>query len=299
MSVIAGRVWPTVVLVLPATLLAVGDRGVARHPRGLAARERPDVGTVGASIVPVLDARGLARHGAARRVRGRARPVPARRVHVQPAAGRAGAYVADVITHAFLPVLTLVLAYVGEYVLIMRSSMVEVTPRGLPHDRARQGPHRPRGQAATRRAERAPADRHAGLLQLRLRARRRGRDRVDLQLAGSGAAHVPSHRQSGFPRDPRDLPDVELPRDRVQPGRPTSPTAPSTPGCTSADGCRARSRGRRDPRLDSWRRRARRRRAFGAFRKDYRRNRMGMVGIGILVGHHGRGTARPGADRPA
>jgi peptide/nickel transport system permease protein len=37
------------------------------------------------------------------------------------------AYVADVMTHAFLPVLTLALAYIGEYVLIMRSSMVEVT----------------------------------------------------------------------------------------------------------------------------------------------------------------------------
>jgi peptide/nickel transport system permease protein len=35
--------------------------------------------------------------------------------------------VADVITHAFLPVLTLALAYIGEYVLVMRSSMVEVT----------------------------------------------------------------------------------------------------------------------------------------------------------------------------
>jgi peptide/nickel transport system permease protein len=35
--------------------------------------------------------------------------------------------VADVITHAFLPVMTLALAYIGEYVLVMRSSMVEVT----------------------------------------------------------------------------------------------------------------------------------------------------------------------------
>jgi peptide/nickel transport system permease protein len=31
------------------------------------------------------------------------------------------------MTHAFLPVVTLALAYIGEYVLIMRSSMVEVT----------------------------------------------------------------------------------------------------------------------------------------------------------------------------
>jgi peptide/nickel transport system permease protein len=36
------------------------------------------------------------------------------------------AYVADVINHAFLPWLTLALAYIGEYYLVMRSSLLDV-----------------------------------------------------------------------------------------------------------------------------------------------------------------------------
>jgi peptide/nickel transport system permease protein len=37
-----------------------------------------------------------------------------------------GAYIADVVNHMFLPWLTLTLAYVGEYYLVMRSSLLDV-----------------------------------------------------------------------------------------------------------------------------------------------------------------------------
>ena len=45
----------------------------------------------------------------------------------------------DTARHLFLPVLTLTLAYLAEYSLIMRSSLLDELGRGLPHHRTGQG----------------------------------------------------------------------------------------------------------------------------------------------------------------
>jgi peptide/nickel transport system permease protein len=125
-SVLAGRVWPTVILVLPATILSVVVgvwMGIHAGWRRGSAR---DTGSVGSSMLLYSIPEGwlgmilLLVFGAILDIF----PLGGY-VSSPPPTGTA--YVADVITHAFLPVMTLALAYVGEYVLVMRSSMVEVT----------------------------------------------------------------------------------------------------------------------------------------------------------------------------
>jgi len=125
-SVLADRVWPTVVLVLPATIISVAVGVWLGIHAGWRRGSGTDAGSVGASLVLYATPEGwlgmmlLVVFGVW--------------LGLFPLGGyssspppEGAAYVADVITHAFLPVLTLALAYIGEYVLIMRSSMVEVT----------------------------------------------------------------------------------------------------------------------------------------------------------------------------
>jgi peptide/nickel transport system permease protein len=125
-SVLAERVWPTVVLVLPATIISVAVGVWLGIHAGWRRGSGTDAGSVGASLVLYSTPEGwlgmmlLVVFGVW--------------LGVFPLGGyssspppQGSAYVADVMTHAFLPVVTLALAYVGEYVLIMRSSMVEVT----------------------------------------------------------------------------------------------------------------------------------------------------------------------------
>ncbi|HWC71394.1 MAG TPA: ABC transporter permease [Actinomycetota bacterium] len=125
-SVLAERVWPTVVLVLPATIISVSVGVWLGIHAGWRRGSGTDAGSVGASLVLYSTPEGwlgmmlLVVFGVW--------------LGVFPLGGyssspppEGAAYVADVMTHAFLPVVTLALAYIGEYVLIMRSSMVEVT----------------------------------------------------------------------------------------------------------------------------------------------------------------------------
>lgn len=125
-SVLADRVWPTVVLVLPATIISVAVGVWLGIHAGWRRGSSTDAGSVGASLVLYSTPEGwlgmmlLVVFGVW--------------LGLFPLGGyssspppEGAAYVADVMTHAFLPVLTLALAYIGEYVLIMRSSMVEVT----------------------------------------------------------------------------------------------------------------------------------------------------------------------------
>ncbi|MET0800910.1 MAG: ABC transporter permease [Actinomycetota bacterium] len=125
-SVLAERVWPTVVLVLPATIISVAVGVWLGIHAGWRRGSSTDAGSVGASLVLYSTPEGwlgmmlLVVFGVW--------------LGLFPLGGytstpppQGSAYVADVMTHAFLPVVTLALAYIGEYVLIMRSSMVEVT----------------------------------------------------------------------------------------------------------------------------------------------------------------------------
>jgi peptide/nickel transport system permease protein len=125
-SVLAERVWPTVVLVLPATVISVAVGVWLGIHAGWRRGSGTDAGSVGASLLLYSTPEGWL--GMVLLV------VFGVWLGIFPLGGyssspppEGAAYVADVITHAFLPVMTLALAYIGEYVLVMRSSMVEVT----------------------------------------------------------------------------------------------------------------------------------------------------------------------------
>jgi peptide/nickel transport system permease protein len=125
-SVLGGRVWPTVILVLPATVLSVAIgvwMGIHAGWRRGSAR---DTGSVGSSMLLYSVPEGwlgmllLLVFGAMLGIF----PLGG---YVSSPPPQGPAYAADVLSHAFLPIMTLTLAYVGEYVLVMQSSMVEVT----------------------------------------------------------------------------------------------------------------------------------------------------------------------------
>jgi peptide/nickel transport system permease protein len=125
-AVLAERVWPTVVLVLPATIISVAVGVWLGIHAGWRRGSGTDAGSVGASLLLYSTPEGWL--GMVLLV------VFGVWLGIFPLGGysstpppEGAAYVADVITHAFLPVMTLALAYIGEYVLVMRSSMVEVT----------------------------------------------------------------------------------------------------------------------------------------------------------------------------
>ena len=125
-TVLAERVWPTVVLVLPATIISVAVGVWLGIHAGWRRGSGTDAGSVGASLLLYSTPEGWL--GMVLLV------VFGVWLGIFPLGGyssspppEGAAYVADVITHASLPVLTLALAYIGEYVLVMRSSMVEVT----------------------------------------------------------------------------------------------------------------------------------------------------------------------------
>jgi peptide/nickel transport system permease protein len=124
-ATIGARFWPTVLLVLPATVLAVAIGIALGIYSGWRRGSRGDVGTLGVSLVLYSVPEGwlglmlLVVFGSI--------------LGIFPLGGYAStegltgsAHVADVLSHLALPVVTLTLAYVGEYVLVMRSSLIDV-----------------------------------------------------------------------------------------------------------------------------------------------------------------------------
>jgi peptide/nickel transport system permease protein len=119
------RLWATILLVLPATILSV-TIGIALGIRaGWRRGSRTDVGTTGVSLVFYSIPEGwlamvlLLVFGSM--------------LGIFPLGGyestqslSGAAHFSDLLSHLFLPVLTLTLAYMGEYVLVMRSSLVDV-----------------------------------------------------------------------------------------------------------------------------------------------------------------------------
>ena len=124
-STIGARFWPTVLLVLPSTILAVAIGIAFGIYSGWRRGSRGDVGTLGVSLVLYSVPEGwlglmlLVLFGSI--------------LGIFPLGGYAStdpltgsAHVADVLSHLALPVATLTLAYLGEFVLVMRSSLIDV-----------------------------------------------------------------------------------------------------------------------------------------------------------------------------
>ena len=120
-----------------------------------------------------------------------ARAVPDRRDRwTRPPTRADSAKLVDQAHHMFLPALTLTLAYLGEYALVMRSSLLDTMREDYLDARAGEGPARHRRAQPPRGAERAAAGRDADRDQLRVRALRRDRGRDDLLVARPRPGHL-------------------------------------------------------------------------------------------------------------
>jgi peptide/nickel transport system permease protein len=122
---IGGRVWPTVLLVGLSTLLStifgllLGIWGAWRRGSGL------DKGSLFGSLILYSVPEGWLGMMLLILFAGTLAWFPAG--GYQDATGSGGiAHLTDVLNHLFLPALTLTLGYIGEYVIIMRSSLLEV-----------------------------------------------------------------------------------------------------------------------------------------------------------------------------
>ena len=105
-----------------------------------------------------------------------------------PTASETGvAKLLDQAHHMFLPALTLTLGYLGEYALVMRSSLIDTMREDYLVLARAKGLRDVAGAQPPRGAERAAAGRHARRDQLRLRAVGGDRGRDDLLLAGPRA----------------------------------------------------------------------------------------------------------------
>ena len=120
---IGEKAWPTISLVGISTLLSTVS-GSCRHRGGVAPRTKHAT-RVTSSDGDVRDAGLLARHVAARRVRGRRSAGSPRAASSIPAPSGGLAQLVDQAHHMFLPGLTLTLAYLGEYALVTRTSVLE------------------------------------------------------------------------------------------------------------------------------------------------------------------------------
>lgn len=124
-AVVGERVWPTILLLVPATILSVGLGILLGIRAGWRRGTRADIGATGIALTLYSTPEGwlammfLLIFGST--------------LHIFPLGGYSSptlttgaTHIADVMSHMFLPVLTLTLAYMGEYMLIMRSSLVDV-----------------------------------------------------------------------------------------------------------------------------------------------------------------------------
>ena len=197
----------------------------------------------------LLDARGLARHDAPHpSARGDAW-AGSRRAGTTPRGAQTGSSTSwTSANHLFLPVLALTLGYIGEYAIIMRASLLEMMGEDFVQTARAKGVHDRLVRKPPRGAERDPADVHARLPELRVRARRRDHRRVGLLLARARPAQLRGDQRARLPGAAGGVPDRERLRHPVQPGRRPALRLPrpSDPG-RHDDRDRTTSRHRRRP----------------------------------------------------
>lgn len=123
---ISGRIWPTVLLVGVSTLLStaigllIGIKGAWQRGSTF------DTGTLFGSLVLYAMPEGWLGMILLITFAGAFTWFPTGGYESYTATAGGWAHVADVLNHLFLPCLTLTIGYIGEYIIIMRSSLLEV-----------------------------------------------------------------------------------------------------------------------------------------------------------------------------
>ena len=140
---------------------------------------------------------------------------------------------ADVAEHMVLPVTALTLMLLGQYFVIMRSSMVDVLTEDFVTVKRATGMPWNRVVRAPRRAERAAAARDAGGAAVRGGRRRGDHDRDDLLLARARRAHLQRDQRQGLPRPAGDVPRLLGRGDRREPDRRRALLRPRSAGASS------------------------------------------------------------------
>ena len=197
-DVIMDSLWPTVWLVGTATLLSM----VIGTLLGIHAAWKRGSATDTASTTFSMFTYSMPDFWLGmvllRRLRRQPRAVPDRRLRDAGSDATGLAAFADHAWHMTLPAATLALAYIGEYMILMRASMLDTVREDYLDAGPGEGPARRPGPPPPRRAQRpAPARQPVGA-ELRLRAVGRHRRRDDLLLAGPrpGDVRLPSRART-------------------------------------------------------------------------------------------------------
>ena len=145
--------WPTIILFGIGEVIAIVDRTGPRRLLGMETRRPGRLRRERPGAHPLLDAVFPPRHGPAVALRDRARLVP----DVRDADGRRGVRHADRPVRRLpvapgLPLTTVTLGLIGQYAILMRSSVIETLSRGLRHDGQGEGADGHAGPARPRAA---------------------------------------------------------------------------------------------------------------------------------------------------
>ena len=175
--------------------------------------------------------------------------------------------------------LTLTLAYLGEYALVMRSSLLETMREDYLVLARAKGLRDIAGAQPPRGAERAAAGGDADRDQLRLRPVR-ARSRSRRSSPGRASGWRPTTRsRAPTCRCSRACSSSSAPRSSSPTCSPTCSTPTSTRGCGRMSAVAVPS-----ARRITW---LRRRRALARAWREYRRHTPGMIGLAILVARRG------------
>ena len=201
-EVIGDHLWPTVLLVGTAEVVALIVGIAHRHPGGLATGQplRHRSASTARWCSTRCPCSGWACSCSTSSRRPTASPCsPASRwsrpACATPTRSRTGV---DVLRHLVLPATTLALGLIAGNALIMRSSMVETLREDYITTARAKGLTRVPGRASPRHPQRAAADGHRHRAHVRLRAGRRHRRRGGVRLAGHGQPHraIPSRTRT-------------------------------------------------------------------------------------------------------
>ena len=201
-SIIGSRIWPTVLLVGIGTALAIALGILGGIAGGWNRGSALDRSSLYGSMVLYSTPEGWLGMLVLIVLAGTLGWFPAGGYSSGAASGMA--HVTDVAKHLVLPVITLTLSYVGQFLIVMRSSLVDIKEEdfiGIARAKGLTDAMAP----PPRGAKRSPTEFYVDCAEFWLRSWWRNRDRDGLLLARARVVDVSGHPESGLPGTAGDL----------------------------------------------------------------------------------------------